>query len=82
MTKHDAVRHCLSVRRRYSVLNPPSPYLDFLGQNADRRLATDTSGSPFDADALAFGVPDWFLECIDEESIPIPPFPRLSQSRS
>src|SRR5580704_13370858 len=38
--------------------------------------------SAFDTDALAFGVPDRLLQCVDQELIPVSSFPGLPQPRS
>jgi hypothetical protein len=56
----------------------PSAFLEHRTRREPRR-AERPEGSAFDTDALAFGVPDRLLQCVDEELIPVPPFPRLPQ---
>ncbi len=51
-------------------------------ENPSGGRAPDPPGSAFDTDALAFGVPDRLLQCVEEEVIPVSSFQRFPQPRS
>ena len=68
---------------RIKLCRPARKQLEFLwSRTRAEDGCPDPTGSAFDTDALAFGVPDRLLQCVDEELIPVSSFPRLPQPRS